>query len=504
MNGVPVAGAAALPSLRRRLSRFVVMLALGWVVAASAVLTLWLRDEVGELLDDGLVATTEALVMVPGSAAQLPGATTAGHDAAMNRGTPAPVEEPPFAWQVLDRQGRLLDRSPNAPPEPMAKVPAVVAAGFVEGARGWRVRARPLGNDRWLLVGQASRERLEASLELAAGTIGAALLVSLAGLGWLRLRLEQETRPLADLAQVLARYDPLRADATLPPPALAELQPVHAAVQELGRRLAQHAAAERDFSAHAAHALRTPLAGLEAQLAVAQREAPAELQPRLARLRSASGRLSHVVGALLALFRSSGKLARAPVDVAALVARVPLEGLAVEVLTPAVCPAADEDLLAAALINLLDNCVRHGAHAVRVQVHDAAVTLMDDGPGVSAERLAQLRQAMTAEAGEPGEPGSVAPGDGALAGLGLALADRVARAHGGRLELLEVARGFGVRLWLGQPHPLPADTLAPPAQSARSATPALPSLAAQPPAAAPTSAGDTRAGVAPTVSSRAA
>ncbi|MBL8325603.1 MAG: HAMP domain-containing histidine kinase [Rubrivivax sp.] len=495
MNGAPVAGAAPLPSLRRRLSRFVVMLALAWVVTASAVLTLWLRDEVEELLDDGLVATTEALVMVPGSAAMLPGAATAGHGTPMSQGAAAPTEQPPFAWQVLDRQGRLVDRSPNAPTEPMAKVPDRAAAGFVEGARGWRVRARPLGPDRWLLVGQESRERLEASLELAAGTTGAALLVSLAGLGWLRLRLEQETRPLADLAQVLARYDPLRPDATLPPPALDELQPVHAAVQDLGRRLAQHAAAERDFSAHAAHALRTPLAGLQAQLAVAQREAPAELQPRLARLRSATGRLSHVVGALLALFRSSGKLVRAPVDVAALVARVPLEDLSVEVVSPAVCPSADEDLLAAALINLLDNCVRHGARAVRVQVQDAAVTLMDDGPGVSAERLTQLRQAIGGEAGDAGAAASLAPGDGAQAGLGLALADRVARAHGGRLELLEVARGFGVRLWLGPPRTLP--------EGARQG-PALLPLAARHAAAPPASAGDERAAVATPAPSRVA
>ena len=79
---------------------------------------------------------------------------------------------------------------------------------------------------------------------------------------------------------------------------------MHDAISALGERLARRVANERAFSAHAAHALRTPLAGIDTQLAVAQREAPASLQPRLARVREAAGRLTRVVSALLALFRS--------------------------------------------------------------------------------------------------------------------------------------------------------------------------------------------------------
>lgn len=458
------------PSLRRRLSRFVLALALGWVGVATVGLWLFLHHEINELLDDGLVSTTEALAWTMRHAGPL--GTGDAAPAPAGAAPAATGEETQFAWQVLDAQGRVIGRSPNAPLQPLARSPGQqVRQGFGEehaGAPGWRVRVRALGDGRWLLVGQEARERFEAALEVAGGTIVVALVVSLAGLAWLRRRLNAETRPLADLAEVLGRYDPLRANATLPPPALAELVPVHEAVRQLGERLAQHAAAERAFSAHAAHALRTPLAGLEAQLAAAQHEAPALLQPRLARLRSASSRLSRVVGALLALFRSGGEPERARIDVAALLARVPLEGLAAEVVEPAARPAADEDLLAAALINLLDNALRHGARAVRVHVHERAVTITDDGPGVSAERLRQLREAIERPDDAP------ALHEGALAGLGLALADRVARAHGGRLELLEVASGFGVRLWLAPPQPLPALTPAP----TREASPAEVSPAA--------------------------
>lgn len=461
---------ASVPSLRRRLSRFVLVLALTWVALASVVLALWVREEVFELLDDGLVAASEALAVVlqqaPGAMASPPealaraagdatGASTvdaaggATGDAAGGRAAapaPAPARhggdrgETPFAWQLVDGTGRVVLHSPNAPARPMTDPPA---EGLLDGRGGWRVHARPLGEGRWLLVGQAGGERSEDSLEVALGTFAVALLVSLAGLAWLRWRLDRETQPLADLRQVLGRYDPLRRDAVLPAPALLELAPVHEAVQDLGRRLAEHATAERAFSAHAAHALRTPLAGLDAQLAVAQREAPpGELQARLARMRSATARLSRVVGALLALFRSSGELRREAVDVAALLARLPLEGLAVEVAAAAARPRADGDLLAAALMNLLDNAVRHGARTVRVQVDERHVTLSDDGPGVDAARLEQLRQALARE------DAGAAAGEQSPAGLGLALADRVARVHGGRLELLQVQSGFAVRLWL--------------------------------------------------------
>jgi len=461
-----------MPSLRKRLSRFVLLLALTWVALATVVLALWVRQEVFELLDDGLVAASGALavVLLPRSSEPTPGAaspttramapgqgseTAGARDAARKsgdvgnvgdvgdigkRGDKRRAGETPFAWQLVDAQGQVLQHSPQAPMRPLTER---LSSGLSDGPGGWRVHARDLGDGRWLLVGQAASERSEDSLEVALGTIGVALFVSLAGLAWLRWRLDRETQPLADLGQVLGRYDPMKADAALPPPALRELVPVHEAVQELGRRLAEHAAAERAFSAHAAHALRTPLAGLDAQLAVAQREAPTgELQARLARMRGATARLSRVVGALLALFRSSGELRRAPVDVDALLARVPLEGLVVDLANPAARPRADSDLLAAALMNLLDNAVRHGAHRVRVSVHDDHITLADDGPGVSGERLEQLRQALAREDAGLGVP------EQALTGLGLVLADRVARVHGGRLELLTVEQGFAVRVWL--------------------------------------------------------
>jgi signal transduction histidine kinase len=145
----------------------------------------------------------------------------------------------------------------------------------------------------------------------------------------------------------------------------------------------------------------------------------------------------------LGLFRSAdgtASLQRGPVQLAALVARLPAFALEVQV-QGSDSLDADADLLSAALLNLLDNAQRHGARQVSLSITAAGhgLQMVDDGPGVSAARREQLAQALAEE--RYADTG----------GLGLMLADRVARAHGGRVTLPVVARGFAVVMNLGPP-----------------------------------------------------
>ena len=211
---------------------------------------------------------------------------------------------------------------------------------------------------------------------------------------------------------------------------------MHRALDELGRRLEQRAANEPAFSAHAAHALRTPLAGIDAQLAAAMAGADEATRARLRRAREAAGRLQRVVVALIGLFRSGTNLQRGRHTLSELLNRLPVEGLEV-VVDPRAVVDADADLLSAALANLLDNASRQGARTVWVEASEPTVVrLRDDGPGVTPERRAELQAIVASQAYEAG------------AGLGLMLADRVARAHGGSLRLPEAASGFAVELRL--------------------------------------------------------
>ena len=167
------------------------------------------------------------------------------------------------------------------------------------------------------------------------------------------------------------------------------------------------------------------------------------IRRRLQRVRGAAHRLQGVVAALLGLFRAGAGPQRGAVDLAALLARLPTSALQVHADASASLDA-DADLLAAALVNLLDNAQRHGARQVWLdQPGPNRLRLRDDGPGIDEPRRAALQRALDAQAYEAGP------------GLGLMLADRVARAHGGRLALPATDAGFTVELNLG-----PADTAA--------------------------------------------
>jgi signal transduction histidine kinase len=424
---------SALPSIQARLGNALLAWALVWSVAVSAAVWLAADREVGELLDDELQSSADVLAVLLGPAApgEVPGQGRAG--AGWTVPSDAAGTEPTrFAWQLVAPGGEVLARSAHAPEKAWRGVPT---PGFTTEAQ-WRVLGRALpGEGRMLYVAQAGQERHEAKVEVALSAILSALAVGLLGHVWLRARVRHELEPLRALSDWLAAHDPLEAGTRLGRPGSSELAPMHAALEGLSRRLAVRIAREQAFSAHAAHALRTPLAGIDAQLAVALREAPPEMRPRLGRVRDAATRLQGVVAALLALFRPNAEPQRRPVDLAALV-----QGLAVAPLEVRVADGsvdADPGLLSAALLNLLDNARRHGAQVASVSLPAAGtVRVLDDGPGLPPAQRQALQEALDAQ-------------DYAhMPGLGLVLADLVGRAHGGGLALPEVPRGFAVDLQL--------------------------------------------------------
>ena len=422
-----------LPSLRRELVRALTLISAIWLLAVFLAMAFGIRHEVDDLLDDALQESAEVLY-----------GTLVLHGPELHRETgsslPAPPHDERLVWQIVEDGSRVLLRSHKAPAAPLL---AQFQAGLGDAPDHWRVYAIRLPDaSRFLVVGQPRLERLEARYEVIAIVGASGLLVGVACAVWMRRRVMGVMRELQTLSSQIQAYDPMQTRSDLPPPTHQEFVELHDAVLELGRRLAQRVDREQAFAAHAAHALRTPLAGMDAQLAIAMKEVNAAARPRIERTREAVARLKRVITALLALFRSNADLDLQLIDVAQLLAHLAVDQLEVRVAQDQPL-RADPNLVAAALANLLDNALRYGARTcwITVQTREATqmLTVRDDGPGVDAQRRAQLQ-----------DGADRASGDG-FVGLGIKLAALVARAHGGRLKIddIEESRGgFSVTLIL--------------------------------------------------------
>lgn len=418
----------SLPSIRQRLSTAVVVASLGCGLLTALLVGLELRQAVDELLDGALQESAEILYGI---------ARSQGRDQAGMKGSlEASPHEERLVWQLVSAQGEVLARSHEAPQQALAA--ARHQAGLIDVPTGWRVYVLPLPDgDRSVQVAQRASDRAGAQWTVVIAVVALSLVVGAATAAWLRARVDRELEPLDAMSDAVRDYDPVQHGSNVPSANRVELLPMQAAIAALGQRLAQLVSNERTFTAHAAHALRTPLAGMDAQLALAQRECAPRQWERLQHARDATSQLGRVVTALLSLFRSGGHLTREQVDVESLIASLPCEGLEVGV-EPNRLVDADPDLLAAALLNLLDNAARHGARHVRIVIRaDGPTTtlrLEDDGSGFEPSRLAMIRGALAEQRYDQG------------VGLGLTLADLVARAHGGTLRLLAQAQGAAVEM----------------------------------------------------------
>ena len=427
---------AKAPSIQRRLLRRALATVLAASIVSAAAAAVAVSVEVRTSMESALEEAAQALVILAEHESEV---EAISH----GRALPAPPHHEVLMWQLRASSGRLIARSHGAPDEPWP------AAPLVEGhqrAGGLAVYTIP-GQDRWLQVAQPLAELRRAqytAASTAGGTVLALGLLACAILGW---AIRQELRPVADFARAVESIGP--ETVRMLPPALprSELVRAYGELDAMLARLHAKLRSEHAFAAHAAHSLRTPLAGLSAQLEVASAAASAEVAQRIELASAAAHRLAGVVEALLSMTRTTDGAQWRQFDATELATIA--TGRAVDVdasqLVNAGVLTGDSDLLAVAVANLVDNAARHGARKVRLTANcvadSQAIEVTDDGPGVAKEALAQLESALQRfeQAGEI---------DSAL-GLGLTLAASVARAHNGCLSLqqdMADGRGFRARL----------------------------------------------------------
>jgi signal transduction histidine kinase len=188
-----------------------------------------------------------------------------------------------------------------------------------------------------------------------------------------------------------------------------------------------------------AHEVRNPLGGIELFSGLLAEDlragSAAEAAEHVARIQREVVYLQRIVEDFLAFAREQ-PLARAPVEASTLLAgacellaaEAEAKGVGVEVDAAPARLEADGNLLTAALVNLVKNAVQASPPGARVRVTGRAeagryaIQVRDSGPGIPpAERERIFEPFFTTR-----EKGT---------GLGLPLARKIARAHGGELEL---------------------------------------------------------------------
>lgn len=275
-------------------------------------------------------------------------------------------------------------------------------------------------------------------------------------------------RPLIDLKEAVENRSPrdLSAIDTLDIPG--EVRPLVASLNRLFHLVNAQTEAQRRFVADAAHQLRTPLAGLQAQVeawAQATRNLDGDgliglRADQVRRLRDATRRTSQLANQLLALSRADAVSADTqPMQ------RVDLLELCENMLALYLDAAGLKQidfglearpaqtlghawLLRELLLNLVDNAVKYTPPGGRItvrcgleQVKEGAaerawMEVEDDGPGIASEEHERVLQRFYRVPGTAGEGN----------GLGLAIADEIARAHRIQLQLEPGALGRGLRV----------------------------------------------------------
>lgn len=413
---------------------------------------------VASLIADGGIGADAAARAAAAAPSAQPPARSATEAPALPHGTHRYARQ--LSCQVWGLDGQLIGESGGAPGERLAEDGEGFADTTVAG-EVWRVftlvdRAHGIR----VMVGDAQSVRadLVRGVLLGLAVPGLLALPVLAGLIWLAL-----ARGLAPLER-MARALSARGAQDLSPLDTAgtprELTPMGHALNALLARLADARRRERDFTAFAAHELKTPLAGLRTQAQVAGLAPDAATRNHaLSRLVAGVDRSDRLVRQLLAMAATEAEAeaeASAPPRPGAAVLTDCVQDLTVLAAGRGIALRVRDDsgtwispqpaFLTLALRNLIENAV-HAAPAgttvdisARRQGDRIRLRIEDCGPGIPAADRARVTERFYRGTGNRGS-GS---------GLGLAIVVAAAERMGGTLTLVP-RPGGGERAELNLP-----------------------------------------------------
>lgn len=296
-----------------------------------------------------------------------------------------------------------------------------------------------------------NRISLWGSPATALGLVMTALLV-VATVAWLIAR--AFGRPVGELQRAVRELASGRLEARLPPGITArrdELGALGADFNSMADQIASLIASRQQLMAELSHELRSPLARLQAALALAahrERFGAAERE----RVEQELRRLDEVIGDLLRFSRlgNAAEIRRRLLRVGPLLEElVQIEGIEASArgcvlrleAAPGLAIVGDPDLLRSGLENVVRNAIRYSPAGATVEMSarragaDVVIAVADRGPGVPDAYLQRIFEPYFRVPAGPGQEPT--PGTG----LGLAIARRVFEAHGGGIAATARAGG---------------------------------------------------------------
>ncbi|MGQ5522704.1 ATP-binding protein [Chitinimonas sp. PSY-7] len=289
-----------------------------------------------------------------------------------------------------------------------------------------------LGQAYWLVI-PFGRFQSDPTWTLAgAAAIFAIIALSVAGIFAWRLN-----RPLRELGIAAGKLGRGERPQPLPETGPLEVQELSASFNRMLSDLDTAEAERTVMLAGISHDLRTPLARLRLGVEMMN---DASLQDGM---REDVDDIERILSQFIDFARGLGnEQAQAcdPAEIArGVVARFARTGLEVELQLADHLPLANLHPLALtrALANLLDNAHRYGASPLSLSVHFQANVLhfkvIDNGPGIPADQIVNaLKPFHRLDKARRADGGS---------GLGLAIVERIARLHGGKLQLINRPEG---------------------------------------------------------------
>jgi two-component system OmpR family sensor kinase len=272
--------------------------------------------------------------------------------------------------------------------------------------------------------------------------VGALAWLALLGLAslaawWVAARVLAPVRVVSDTARELTESDLSRRIQVQGTDEIAQLGHTFNGMLD---RLEAAFDSQRAFLDDAGHELRTPITVIRGHLEL-MGEDPEERRETIGLVTDELDRMARIVDELLLLARAEQPdfLLLEPMDLDLLTKEVLLKAQALgnrewrlEDSGYGVM-VADRQRLTQAVMNLIDNALRHTEPAARIGVGstmsngEVRIWVRDSGPGIPPEQRQRIFERFARRADGWGRPGS--------AGLGLAITRTIVEAHGGRVEV---------------------------------------------------------------------